>query len=59
MPLKFLNGTMEKLKLDRQRPVGIAVVGTGAWSGAVGPGMLKSAKVKLVTGFDNPGKRTL
>ena len=44
--------------MQHKRPVGIAIIGTGAWSGAVGPVMLKSQKVKLVTCFDTiPEKR--
>ena len=44
--------------MEHRKPVGIAVIGTGAWSGAVGPVLLKSRKVKLVTCFDTvPEKR--
>ncbi len=57
-PFKCLTENMEESVLEHKKPVGIAVIGTGAWSGAVGHVMLKSQKVKLVTCFDTvPEKR--
>jgi len=35
-----------------KEPVRLALIGTGAWSGAVGKAMVKSRKAKLVTCFD-------
>ncbi len=46
--------------MEEKKPVGVAVVGTGAWSGAVGHVMRKSEKVKLITCFDTvPEKRRI
>lgn len=43
-----------------ERPVGVAIIGTGAWSGAVGDVLRKSRKVKLITCFDVlPEKRRI
>lgn len=36
----------------KQKKVGLAIIGTGAWSGAIGNAMLKSERVELVTCFD-------
>jgi predicted dehydrogenase len=56
--VQMLIEKMEEPGLEHKKPVGIAVIGTGAWSGAVGHVMLKSRKVKLVTCFDTvPEKR--
>ena len=42
----------------QQQRVRLAIIGTGAWSGAIGHAMLKSEKVELVTCFDPvPEKR--
>jgi len=35
-----------------QKKVRLAIIGTGAWSGAIGAAMLKSEKAELVTCFD-------
>lgn len=36
----------------KQKKVRLAIIGTGAWSGAIGNAMVKSERVKLVTCFD-------
>lgn len=42
------------MKQDR---VKLALIGTGAWSGAIGDAMLKSKKIELVTCFDPVSKK--
>ncbi len=39
-------------ELKQNSPVRLAVIGTGAWSGAIGHAMMKSDHVELVTCFD-------
>ena len=47
-----MNACEEDLNRMEKYPVRLALIGTGAWSGAVGKAMIKSRKVKLVTCFD-------
>ena len=46
------NGMNGESSLTEKNTVKLALIGAGAWSGAVGDAMMKSQKVRLVTCFD-------